>query len=162
MVENISGRYDHDSPVVENSPFSLRSEGFSRRGAPSKTGMDPTPATSRSEGMDDGFTGLLASALREPCLGMFLAVHLGLVLAFFVTIPYGKSVHSIYRYAALARNAGEQSDSGGETQERTAAAERFRERMKDLWGTIGCQTIQHVQGTGLWFPFTLEREYLMW
>jgi len=30
------------------------------------------------------------------------------VAGFFLTLPYGKFLHSVYRYAALARNAGEQ------------------------------------------------------
>ena len=36
-----------------------------------------------------------------------LAVHLGLVFAFFLTMPYGKFVHGIYRFAALVRYAQE-------------------------------------------------------
>jgi len=81
--------------------------------------MDPTPATPRSTGLDVGFTGmlflitltgLLLLFLRETAaMGMLLAIHIGLVLALFITLPYGKFVHSIYRYAALVRNAKEQS-----------------------------------------------------
>jgi citrate/tricarballylate utilization protein len=55
-----------------------------------------------------GLTGLLLLALRETAaMGMLLAVHLGLVLGLFVTMPYGKFVHGLYRFAALARNAVE-------------------------------------------------------
>jgi citrate/tricarballylate utilization protein len=47
--------------------------------------------------------------LRETgAMGPLLALHLGLVLALFVTLPYGKFVHAIYRYAALVRYALEQ------------------------------------------------------
>jgi citrate/tricarballylate utilization protein len=37
-----------------------------------------------------------------------LALHLGVVAAFFIMIPYGKLAHVVYRYAALIRNAIEQ------------------------------------------------------
>ena len=33
---------------------------------------------------------------------LLLIAHLGVVLALFVTLPYGKFVHAIYRAAALA------------------------------------------------------------
>ncbi len=33
----------------------------------------------------------------------WLAVHLGFVLALFLTMPYGKFVHGMYRLAALVR-----------------------------------------------------------
>ena len=49
-------------------------------------------------------TGLLLLALRAtPAMGVLLAVHLGVVLALFLTLPYGKFVHAIYRFAALVR-----------------------------------------------------------
>jgi len=49
-------------------------------------------------------TGLALLALRESRLmGVMLVVHLGFVLALFVTMPYGKFVHGLYRFAALVR-----------------------------------------------------------
>jgi citrate/tricarballylate utilization protein len=49
-------------------------------------------------------TGLLLLALREqPSMGVWLIVHLGTVLALFVTLPYGKFVHGVYRTLALVR-----------------------------------------------------------
>jgi citrate/tricarballylate utilization protein len=49
-------------------------------------------------------TGLLLLSLRETrAMGILLALHLGLVLALFVSLPYGKFVHALYRFAALAR-----------------------------------------------------------
>jgi citrate/tricarballylate utilization protein len=50
-------------------------------------------------------TGLLLLALRQTWLmGVVLAVHLGMVLGLFLTLPYGKFVHAIYRFAALVRD----------------------------------------------------------
>ena len=52
------------------------------------------------------FTGLLLLALRTtPMMGPLLAIHLGIVLGLFVTMPYGKFVHGFYRFAALLRDA---------------------------------------------------------
>ena len=68
-------------------------------------------------GMDAAFTvlllltavtGLLLLVLRaKPTLGLLLALHLGIVLALFVTMPYSKFVHGLYRGLALVRYAGE-------------------------------------------------------
>jgi len=53
-------------------------------------------------------SGLLLLVLRAtPAMGMLLAIHLGLVFALFLSFPYGKFVHGIYRYAALVRSAQE-------------------------------------------------------
>lgn len=53
-------------------------------------------------------TGLVLLALRStPAMPMLLIVHLGIVLALFVTLPYGKFVHGLYRAAALVRDARE-------------------------------------------------------
>ncbi len=51
-----------------------------------------------------GLTGLVLLALRETRgMGVALAIHLGSVMALFVTLPYGKFVHALYRFAALVR-----------------------------------------------------------
>ncbi len=53
-------------------------------------------------------TGLLLLALRDTReMGMLLRIHLGVVLALFLTMPYGKFVHGAYRFAALIRYAFE-------------------------------------------------------
>jgi len=68
--------------------------------------MDPA-----QDGLDRSFilmlfmtsaTGLLLLALRsQPAMPLLLAVHLGFVLGLFLTLPYGKFVHGIYRTVAL-------------------------------------------------------------
>jgi citrate/tricarballylate utilization protein len=53
-------------------------------------------------------SGLALLVLRETsAMGLLLAIHLGVVFGLFVTMPYGKFVHGLYRYAALARYARE-------------------------------------------------------
>jgi citrate/tricarballylate utilization protein len=50
-------------------------------------------------------TGMLLLILREtPAMGLLLVVHLASVLALYVSAPYGKFVHFLYRYAALVQN----------------------------------------------------------
>jgi citrate/tricarballylate utilization protein len=78
-----------------------------------KSRRDPQLGDPSQTGMDAGFlfllfatsvTGLALLALRETrAMGMLLAIHLGAVLALFVTMPYGKFVHGLYRFAALVR-----------------------------------------------------------
>jgi citrate/tricarballylate utilization protein len=55
-----------------------------------------------------------------------LVVHLGIVLALFVTLPYGKFVHGMYRTAALVKFAREESETErqpiAETPDSTIAA----------------------------------------
>ncbi|HEY7680253.1 MAG TPA: tricarballylate utilization 4Fe-4S protein TcuB [Terriglobia bacterium] len=54
-------------------------------------------------------TGFLLLVFREASsMGILLAVHLGVVAGLFLTMPYGKFVHAIYRFAALVRNALEE------------------------------------------------------
>jgi len=83
-----------------------------------KTQMDAAPAVPRAFSMDISFiilllltsiTGLLLLLLRETsAMGILLVLHVGIVFGLFITLPYGKFVHAVYRYAALVRNAAEQ------------------------------------------------------
>jgi citrate/tricarballylate utilization protein len=53
-------------------------------------------------------TGLALTALRHTgALALLLAVHLGVVMALFLTMPYGKFAHGLYRGAALLKWAVE-------------------------------------------------------
>ncbi len=55
-------------------------------------------------------SGLLLLLLRSTsAMGLLLALHLGVVFALFVTMPYGKFVHGFYRLAALLRHAQERA-----------------------------------------------------
>jgi citrate/tricarballylate utilization protein len=59
------------------------------------------------------FTGMALLLLRQTqAMGPLLVLHLGLVVALFVTLPYGKFVHGIYRAAALFRYALERNSAG--------------------------------------------------
>ena len=70
-------------------------------GDPAQNGMDVLFAWML---LLTGATGLLLLAFRETrAMGTLLGLHLGMVLALFVTMPYGKFVHGLYRLAALAR-----------------------------------------------------------
>jgi citrate/tricarballylate utilization protein len=53
-------------------------------------------------------TGLLLWLARgTPALALLLALHLGVVMALFATLPYGKFAHGIFRTASLLRYAVE-------------------------------------------------------
>jgi citrate/tricarballylate utilization protein len=55
-----------------------------------------------------GITGLVLLLWRDTAaMGPLLALHLGVVFSLFITLPYGKFVHGLYRYAALVRYARE-------------------------------------------------------
>ncbi len=83
-----------------------------------KTRRDPMLVDTAQDGMDVGFllllllaavSGLALLLWRETtAMGSLLAIHLGFVLALFLSMPYGKFVHGLYRFAALVRYALEQ------------------------------------------------------
>lgn len=78
---------------------------------------EPMLTDPRHTGMDTAFvvmlfltslTGLLLLALRDTAaMGILLSVHLGVVLGLFLSLPYGKFVHGLYRYLALVKYAAE-------------------------------------------------------
>ena len=74
---------------------------------------DPMQGEPAQRGMDRGFiallflaafTGLLLMLVRQTAaLPLLLAIHLGVVMALFLTLPYGKFAHGVYRGAALLK-----------------------------------------------------------
>jgi citrate/tricarballylate utilization protein len=74
---------------------------------------DPLRSDVKQNAMDRGFimllllvsvTGLLLLVLRDTgFMALWLAIHLGTVMALFVTLPYGKFAHGIFRSAALLK-----------------------------------------------------------
>ena len=54
----------------------------------------------------NSLTGLALLAWRDSAaMALLLAVHLGFVMALFLTLPYGKFAHAVYRGAALLKYA---------------------------------------------------------
>ena len=84
---------------------------------------DPALYDPDQRGLDESFiallfltslTGFLLLAFRERAImSAVLVVHLGSVLALFVTLPYGKFVHGILRTAALIQYAMESRRTDG-------------------------------------------------
>jgi len=87
-----------------------------------KTQRDPVLSDPVRTGMDVAFivmlfltslTGLLLLLLRETAaMGPLLAIHIGVVFALLITMPYGKFVHGLYRFVALVRYARERQMMG--------------------------------------------------
>jgi citrate/tricarballylate utilization protein len=83
---------------------------------------DPELGDPGERGLDESFlmlllltsvTGLALLVLRhQAVMGVLLVVHLAVVLALFLTLPYGKFIHGFYRTAALLKYSWEAS--GGE------------------------------------------------
>ena len=77
----------------------------------------PMQGDAAQKPMDLGFIALLfltsATGLAlwlargTPALALLLCLHLGTVMALFLTLPYGKFAHGIYRTASLLRHAVE-------------------------------------------------------
>jgi citrate/tricarballylate utilization protein len=94
-------------------PVGLLAERFKR---------DPALIDEQRTGMDvafivmlflTSFTGLALLVWRDSAaMGPLLALHLGVVFALFITLPYGKFVHGLYRYVALVRYARERRVMG--------------------------------------------------
>ena len=82
----------------------------------------PQHGDSAQKPMDRGFialllltsaSGLALLMLRDTSMmPLLLAVHLGIVMALFLTLPYGKFAHGVYRSAALLKWAVEKRQPG--------------------------------------------------
>jgi citrate/tricarballylate utilization protein len=78
---------------------------------------DPVLVDGAHKGMDTAFiatlfltslTGFLLMILRDTgTMGILLVLHLGVVLGLFLSLPYGKFVHGLYRFLALVKYASE-------------------------------------------------------
>ena len=83
-----------------------------------KRRTDPNPTSPGMKTMDYIFiasldvvalTGLLTVALRgTAALPIVFAIHLGAIAAFFISAPYGKFVHFVFRYLALVKMHADQ------------------------------------------------------
>ncbi len=81
-------------------------------------------------------TGPALPILREtPAMGLVPALRLGVVFALFVTMPHGKFVHGIYRFAALARYAKERHEPSLRAEEAEARLGRSHRKRNDLCPT---------------------------
>ena len=68
-------------------------------------------------------TGLLLLALRGTgAMRIMLALHFGVIVALFVTLPYCKFVHALYRGAAPVRSAAERPRRAASAVKATAVA----------------------------------------
>jgi citrate/tricarballylate utilization protein len=84
-----------------------------------KLRSDREPAAAAASGMDYVFlvtlgltalTGMLTLILRAtPAMGSILVLHLACIAALFISAPYGKFVHAVYRTLALIRYEIEQA-----------------------------------------------------
>jgi citrate/tricarballylate utilization protein len=97
-------------------PAGLLAERFKR---------DPALVDEKRTGMDVAFivmlfltslTGIALLIWRDTAaMGPLLALHLGVVFALFISLPYGKFVHGLYRTVALVRYARERRQMAGGT-----------------------------------------------
>ncbi|CAN5273724.1 tricarballylate utilization 4Fe-4S protein TcuB [soil metagenome] len=88
-----------------------------------KSRRDPALQDAKKYGMDVAFlamlmltsvSGLALLLLRATsAMGLLLALHIGIVFALFITMPYGKFVHGFYRFVALVRYAKERKQLAG-------------------------------------------------
>jgi citrate/tricarballylate utilization protein len=80
-----------------------------------KNRRDPAMGEPSQSGLDESFiallflsslSGLILLVFREHrVMGLLLIAHLGVVLALFLTMPYGKFIHGIFRALALLNSA---------------------------------------------------------
>jgi citrate/tricarballylate utilization protein len=88
-----------------------------------KLRSDQAPATRVMRSMDFAFlgvlnaasiTGMLVLVFRDAAImGLLVALHLGILSGLYVTAPYSKFAHVVYRVAALAQDRVEESRERG-------------------------------------------------
>jgi len=84
-----------------------------------KTQSDPDPVGAGAKGMDyvflitlglAAFSGMFTLVFRDTAaMGSLLVLHLAFIAALFLTAPYGKFVHAVYRTLSLIRYEAEQA-----------------------------------------------------
>jgi citrate/tricarballylate utilization protein len=82
-----------------------------------KRRSDPVPMSDRMIALDYAFLGMLEAAAltglallafrSTAAMGTLLAIHLGTIAGMFVTAPYGKFIHFVYRSISLVKHAHE-------------------------------------------------------
>jgi citrate/tricarballylate utilization protein len=107
---------------------------------------DTEPASSSMTRLDRAFlvllglvcvTGLLLTSLRgTAALSVLLDIHLGTVAALFLTMPYGKFAHGVYRYAALVRYRLEMTREAAREAARSAPEPETTARTAPAKGVI--------------------------
>ena len=113
----------------------------------------PRWSTRQRTGMDVAFivmlfltslTGIALLLWRDTAaMGPLLALHLGVVFALFITMPYGKFVHGIYRYVALVRYAEGAAEGG---------ARRFDRHARHMTNVTNPPPRSRSPPTPRWFP----------
>ena len=102
-----------DSACSPGRPGCSGSTCSATRARPTRRSGRWTAASSRCC-CSPALTGFAVLLWRDSgAMGLLLAVHLGVVLALFATLPYGKFAHAVYRVAALLESAIEKRQPGG-------------------------------------------------
>ncbi len=106
-----------EAVLLQNKGLTLKAAvllEMEKRSAPADASMLNMDVTFLALLFLTSFTGLALLAFREtPAMGILLVIHVGIVAGLFITLPYGKFTHVVYRYAALVRYSIEQRKAEG-------------------------------------------------